>query len=127
MIPKLQAGILTKIPHLKGASKEDANIFFNSFEKTEDYSMHQINDDWYLDFRTRMDKQPKDTDNTIISGYSLKRLQEFSNKVAKVIEYANPNFYKDLENWCNPQAYFFVGYWEDIEKSYKEFQKSIED
>ncbi len=121
MIPKLKAGILIKIPHLKGAPQEKADIYFQSFQKPSNCSIRKMDNDWYIDYQKNVDLEPKDTDNTIISGYDLHRLLDFSQEVASVIEGTNPDFYEKLKNWCNPQAYFFVGYWKDVENCYKRF------
>ncbi len=127
MIPKVKTGILTKLPHLDGKSKEEAEAFLQNIEHDDAYSMHQINGDWYLELSKNHDEDAKEEDNTVAAGYSLKNMNEFSNSIKKLVEYYCPDFYNDLGDWCNPRVYHFTGYWKDIEICYSKFVKLIDD
>ena len=115
---KVKSGIIVKIPHLKGKSEEDANNLFKTFGNTYGYNMRLIGDDWYLE-QPGIDKNSvDDTHNTAVTGYTLTGFTEFADQIIKALETIEPEYYKKLENWCNPQAYFFIGDWKDVNKAY---------
>lgn len=119
MILKLKAGIIVKIPHLNGKSEEDANNFFKKLEGSDGYNMHKIEDDWYLERPSTDISSLDEPNNTVASSCNLSGLQDFADKTIDVLETIEPKYYKNLVNWCNPQAYFFVGDWKNIEIAYK--------
>lgn len=118
MISKVKSGTLTKIPHLKGKSTEQADDFFKKAGDVQGYNMRLIAEDWYLEQLAEDKNKVDDTHNTAITGYTLNTLQEYAEAVIKTVDAIEPEYYKNLENWCNPRAYFFIGDWKDIENAY---------
>jgi len=123
MIFKLKSGTVTRIPHLKGKSEEEADSFLEKAGKPEGYNMRLIGEDWYLDQIAEYKDEVDDSYNTTITGYSLSTLSQYAWIVIKTVEAIEPEYYQDLKDWCNPQAYFFIGNWKDIRIAFEHLTK----
>ena len=118
MIIKVKSGTITKIPHLTGKTQEEADSFFNKLVGNEEYNMRLIGENWYLE-RPMIDKKDvDDSHNTAVTGYTLNDFKQYAGILINMLESIEPEYYKNLDGWCNPQAYFFIGDWKDVKNAY---------
>lgn len=123
MLSKLISGTITKIPHLKYKSEEEADSFFKKVGNPEGFNMRLIGTEWYLDQLAKNENKVDDAHNTAITGYTLNTLSEYAEAVIKTVEAIEPEYYKNLNNWCNPQAYFIIGNWNDLKNAFAHLVK----
>jgi len=123
MIFKIKSGTVTIIPHLKGKTEEEAISFFTKAGSTYGYNMRLIGDDWYLEQIAENEHKIDDEHNTAITGYTLNTLSEYAEAVLKTVEAIEPEYYKNLKDWCNPRAYFFIGDWKDVKIAFEHLVK----